>query len=252
MKQIGTYGQVTVAFIVIGIALMSALGGATFAHTHDRTATAIALLVGAAVLTVYGRRILRWWWSDVMLGLDTPYSEPTREYESTTRAEKLAPKIARMIETAEGPVTVIATGVEPPPTDGAPDAWADALHSAARAGATVRVLLAPGTTAEEAARAHALADTYPGYKVFAIANPGQGEIELFHPTIAWEGDVTQPRQALLWLEDARETDESETSVEFRNTQNLRRNAGMLEEFLESLERGAMRSLGDEHRETSRH
>ena len=187
MMQVGTYAQVKIAFIVIGIALMSALGGATFAHTHDRTATAIALLVGAAALTVYGRRILRWWWAHVMLGLDTPYSEPTREYESTTRAEKLAPKIVRMIETAEGPVTVITTGVEPPPTDGAPDAWADALRSAARAGTTVRVLLAPGTTAEEAVPAHALADTYPGCKVFAIANPAR-------PSVVAPGEVSPSAQ----------------------------------------------------------
>ena len=34
MKQIGSYTQVKIAFIVIGIAVMSAAGGATFAHTH--------------------------------------------------------------------------------------------------------------------------------------------------------------------------------------------------------------------------
>ena len=245
MKQIGLYGQVRVAFIVIGIALMIALGGATFAHTHDTVAAAIALLIGAGVLAVYGRPALRWWWCNMTLDIGPTDTAPTREYESTTRARKLAPKLTRMIEKAEGPVTVIATGLEPPPTDGTADAWTAALRTAAHAGATVRVLLPPGTTDEEAAGVQALAEAYPKCKVFAIANRNQEALVMFYPTIAWEGDVKEPRQALLWLEDAREADESETSVEFRNTRSLRRNAGMLEDFVRSLERGAMRSLTDE-------
>ena len=52
------------------------------------------------------------------------------------------------------------------------------------------------------------------------------------------------------LKDAREADEGETSVEFRNTRNLRRNSGMLEVFLQSLERGAMRSLTEVQSTTS--
>ena len=41
MRQIGTYTQVKIAFIVIGIAIMSAAGGATLAHTRDMTTTTI-------------------------------------------------------------------------------------------------------------------------------------------------------------------------------------------------------------------
>ena len=91
---------------------MSGVGGATFAHTHDMTATTLALLASAVGLALFGRRVLRWWWGEVMLGLDNPYTEPSAEYEGTTRAKKLAPKLVRMIENAEGPVTVMVTGVE--------------------------------------------------------------------------------------------------------------------------------------------
>ena len=40
MIPIGTYGQVKIAFIVIGVAVMTAIGGATFPHTHDMTVDA--------------------------------------------------------------------------------------------------------------------------------------------------------------------------------------------------------------------
>ena len=69
-------------------------------------------------------------------------------------------------------------------------------------------------------------------------------------TLAWEGDVKDPRQALLWLEDAREAEETETSVEFRNTRNLRRSAGMLEEFVQSVETAAKRGSRDEVNQAS--
>lgn len=97
MRQIGTYTQVKIAFIVIGIAIMSAAGGATLAHTRDMTTTTIALLATAVGLALFGRRALRWWWGEVMLGLETPYGEPSAEYEDTTRAHKLAPKLLRMV-----------------------------------------------------------------------------------------------------------------------------------------------------------
>ena len=98
MRMMGTYARVQIAFIAIGIAVMSGVGGATFAHTHDMTATTIALLASAVGLAVLGRRALQYWWVEVMLGLDNPYSEPSAEYEGTTRARKLAPKLVRMIE----------------------------------------------------------------------------------------------------------------------------------------------------------
>ena len=50
---------------------------------------------------------------------------------------------------------------------------------------------------------------------------------------------------MLWLENAREPEESEISVEFRNTRNLRRSAGMLREFVQSVERAAKRRSRDE-------
>ena len=229
-----------IAFIVIGIAVMSALGGATFAHTHDMTATTFALLATAVRLAVFGRQTLRWWWGQVMLGLDDPYGEPSAEYEETTRALKLAPKLMRMVEKAERSMRVIVTGVEPPPKDGTPDRWGEALRTAARAGADICQYLPPGTSDEEAASAQTLADEYPQCRCITITDTANGPIEMYYPTLAWEGDVKDPRQALLWLEDAREFDETETSVEFRNTRNLRRNAGMLEEFVRSVETAAKR------------
>ena len=240
MKQIGTYTRVKIAFIVIGIAVMSALGGATFAHTHDMTATTFVLLATAVGLAVFGRRTLRWWWGEVMLGLDDPFGEPSAEYEGTTRTRKLAPKLLRMVKNADGPITVIVTGVELPPNDGTPDAWGEALRSAAQAGAGICQYLPPATTEEEAMVAQTLADEYPHCRCITITETANGPIEMYYPTLAWEGDLKDPRQALLWLEAAREFDETETSVEFRNTRNLQRNAGILEEFVRSVEAAAKR------------
>ena len=72
-----------------------------------------------------------------MLGLEDPYGEETAQYEETTRARKLAMELVRVIEGAEGPVTVMVTGGEPVPGDGTPDTWGEALRTAARAGATM-------------------------------------------------------------------------------------------------------------------
>lgn len=81
MRMMGTYARVQIAFIAIGIAGMSGIGGATFAHTHDMKATTIALLASAVGLALLGRRALRYWWVEVMLGLDNPYSETTERWE---------------------------------------------------------------------------------------------------------------------------------------------------------------------------
>ena len=240
MRQIGTYTQVKIAFIVIGIAIMSAAGGATFAHTHDMTATTIALLATAVGLALFGRRALRWWWGEVMLGLENPYGEPSAEYEEATRALKLAPKLLRMVEKADEPMTVIVTGVEPPAKDGTPDTWGEALRTAANAGATICHYLPPGTSDEEAAMAQTLADEYPRCRCITITDTGSGALDVIHPTMAWEGDRRRPKQAMLWLEHAREFDETETSAEYRDTRNLRRNAGMIEEFVQSVETAAKR------------
>ena len=241
MRGIEAYRHVHIAFTVIGIAVMSAIGGATFAHTHAMGTTTIALLASAVGLALFGPRALRWWWGEMMLGLDDPYGEPSAEYERTTRARKLAPKLVRMIENAEGPVTVMVTGVELTAKDGTSDTWGDALRTAAHAGATIHHYLPPGTSAEEAASAQALADEFPRCRSIRITDGGNTAAEVYYPTLAWEGDMKCPRQALLWLEEAREPDEIETRVEFRNTRNLRRNAGMLEEFVQSVERAARRA-----------
>ena len=153
------------------------------------TATTLALLASAVGLALFGRRALRWWWGEVMLGLDDPYGEPSAEYEGTTRALKLAPKLIRMVEKAEEPMTVIVTGVEPPPKDGAPDKWGEALRTAARAGADIRHYLPPGTTEEEAAIAQTLADEYPRCRYVRITDTGNGALDVIHPTLAWEGDL---------------------------------------------------------------
>ena len=191
MRNTGTYGKVKVAFVVLGIALMSAVGGATFAHTHDMTATTLALFASAVGLALFGRRALRWWWGEVMLGLDDAYGEPSAEYEETTRARKLAPKLVRMIERAEGPVAVVVTGVEQPPKDGTPDTWGDALRTAARAGAAIHHYLPPGTTEEEAAIAQALADEYRQCRCSEMIPTRHAAIELYYPTvIAWQRRAT--------------------------------------------------------------
>ena len=180
MRQIGTYTQVKIAFIVIGIAVMSAAGGATFAHTHDMTATTLALLASAVGLTLFGRRTLRWWWGEVMLGVEDPDGEPSAEYKGTTRALKLAPKLVRMIEKAVEPMTVIVTGVEPPPKDGKPDKWGEALRTAARAGADICHYLPPWASEEETAIAQTLADEYPRCRCVRITDTGNGALDVIH------------------------------------------------------------------------
>ena len=44
--------------MVTGIAIMSATGGATFAHTHDMAATIVALLASAAAPALLGPKLL--------------------------------------------------------------------------------------------------------------------------------------------------------------------------------------------------
>ena len=233
-RKMRSHRQTQIAFTAAGAAAMSTFGGAMFAYTQDMTVTMIALAASAAGLGVFGRRTLRWWWGKTTLGADIP-GGPSAEYERTTRARKLAPKVLRMIEKAREPITVITTGVERPPREGAPDTWGAALRAAARAGASIRQYLPPRTSDGEVATAQALADEYPQcecIRIGEIADAGTGG---FHPTLAWEGDVKRPRQALLWLEKAREPGEAGTAVEYRNTRNLRRNEGMLEEFARSLD-----------------
>ena len=158
MRQIGTYTQAKIAFIVIGIVIMSALGGATLTYTHDMTATALALLTSGLGIAVFGRRALQWWWQEQMLGIRDRTTEETADYERTTRARNLAPKILRMVAKAQEPVTVMIVGTEPAPGDGRPDRWGKALRKAAAAGAAIRHYLPQWTTKEEAALARALAD----------------------------------------------------------------------------------------------
>ena len=186
----------------------------------------------------------------MMLGLDNPYGEETAHYESTTRARALAPKLMRMIEKAEGTVTVLVTGVELAPEDATAHRWSEALEAAARVGAKVRHYLPPGTSEAEAAIAEALAERYPLCECIAVSYTQGGAMEALYPTLAWEGALDDPRQALLWLEEAREPDETETSAEFRDTRNLRRNAGMLKEFVRSVQSSARRTSGTERHSIS--
>lgn len=60
MKSTGAHDKVKIACVVLGIAVMSGVGGATFAHTHDMRATRNALLASAVGLALFGRRALRW------------------------------------------------------------------------------------------------------------------------------------------------------------------------------------------------
>ena len=60
------------------------------------------------------------------------------------------------------------------------------------------------------------------------------------PIIAWAGDRNDPADALLWLEDTREAQETTTWAEYRNARNLARNRGMLEEYAGRVEGSAAR------------
>ena len=136
------------------------------------------------------------------------------------------------------------TGVEFAPENGERNAWHDALHAAAHREARIVQYLTPETTGEEAAAAQALADEYRRCECASIANFEGTGLWMFHTIMAWEGERERPRQAMLWLESARERSERETSAEFHDTRCLRRNEGMLEEFAESVERAAKRPTRD--------
>ena len=82
--------------------------------------------------------------------------EPTARYEATTRARTLAPKLARMVETATEPVTVMVSGRERERI-----AWHGALQTAAHRGARVVHYLTPETSEEVARMAVELTDEFP-------------------------------------------------------------------------------------------
>ena len=48
-----------------------------------------------------------------------------------------------------------------------------------------------------------------------------------HYVVAWEDDVDSPRQALVWIEDAREGEELEIGAELYETETLRRDGRLL-------------------------
>ena len=58
MRETGTCTRVQIASVVAGIGIMSAIGGATLAHTHDMTATTLALLASAVGLALRIREVL--------------------------------------------------------------------------------------------------------------------------------------------------------------------------------------------------
>ena len=98
-----------------------------------------------------------------------------------------------------------------------------------RNGARLIHFLTPDTGEEEADLARALTNESPQCDWIPIVRSEVEKLGLarFHYVIAWEGAVEAPRQAVLWIERAREGDEIEIGAVLYDTATLRRDGRLL-------------------------
>ena len=107
--------------------------------------------------------------------------------------------------------------------------WENAIRALVRNGARIVHFLTPDTGEEEANLARALTDEFPQCDWIPIVRSEVEKLGLarFHYVIAWEGAVEAPRQALLWVERAREGDELKIGAELYDSTTLRRDGRLL-------------------------
>ena len=134
-----------------------------------------------------------------------------------------------MVAVSEGPVYVFITCGQRTPQPRERDDWENAIRALVRNGARLIHFITPDTGEEEADLARALTDESPQCDWMPIAKSEVEKLGLarFHYIIAWEGAVEDPRQALLWIERAREGDEIEIGAELYDTATLRRDGRLL-------------------------
>ena len=156
-------------------------------------------------------------------------TEPTTVYEATTRTRALAPKLARMVELSEGPVYVFITCGQHTPHARERADWENAIRALVRNGTRLIHFITPDTGEEEADLARALTDESPQCDWIPIVRSEVEKLGLarFHYVVAWEGAVEAPRQALLWIERAREGDELEIGAELYDSATLRSDGRLL-------------------------
>lgn len=232
--------QFKIVAVAVGVAALCAVGSTTFVGTGDNTLTLLMLLLAACALATLGPKAMNAVWQ--VLG-DFPIKQTwaTANYDRTTRGRGLARKLRRFVGEANAPVTILVVGTEYLPNRHGKCRWTDALRQAASQGATVCQLLPQTTTDDERAFAQALSQESEYIQCLNLTGSDNGPISFAFPILAWSGERTAPNDALFWLEGARDT-EAFTDAELRNGRNLRRNPGMLEEFIESIEEAARRSL----------
>ena len=222
------------AAVLAGMILIASAGAAAHAATGEAWATPAAMLIAAAMVATYGGAGAQWCWEMMMIGKADPYGAATAHYERTTRGAVLAPKLRRMARRDSASMTVIAVGTEHVADRHGRYRWDEALDEAASAGAKISLFILIGN-ADARARSLALASDYPNVECIELAEPADVWLVLA-PIIAWTGDRDDPADALLWIETVRQNDNETTSVEFRNTANLRRNKAMLAEYDEPTHR----------------
>ena len=156
-------------------------------------------------------------------------TEPTTVYEATTRTRTLAPKLARMVAVSEAPVYVFITCGQRTPHARARADWENAIRALVRNGARLIHYITPDTGEEEATLARGLTDESPQCDWMPIVRSEVEKLGLtrYHYIVAWEGRVEAPRQALVWIEDARKGDELEIGAELYDTDTLRRDGRLL-------------------------
>ena len=230
------YRKLKIACTVAAIALMGAIGAGVLEHTGEPVAAVATMLALAVAAATVGPRAMQRAWERWVLRIDDAPGEETRSYDAATRARHLAPKLRRLVRRATAPVTVLVVGDWHEPARDGRCRWGAALDEIAAAGADVRLYVPQGASASETERAQALARAHPRCRAITLRPHPQGLFDIFCPVVAWAGALTEPADALLWLEERREEPEqTHTSVEYRNGRNLRREDGMLEHFATSIE-----------------
>ena len=171
------------------------------------------------------------------------WTEPTAYFEDTTRSEKLAQDVIELSCRHGEDLTIVTVGMEPIEPEHGQSQWAEALNFAAARGARIEIYFGAWATTHETSLARDIARQYPQQislrELKRAETLSEGPLALFLPTVAWTGPIEAPKTALLWLENLREHDQAKTDVEYRTSENLAENPGMVPFFVNSVRETAV-------------
>ena len=134
-----------------------------------------------------------------------------------------------MAELSEQPLYLFVTCGQRTPDPRERADWEHTVRALVRNGSRVIHYLTPDTSAEETAFARALVEESPQCDWMPIVRSEVQKLNLdrFHYVIAWEGEIEAPRQALVWIERAREGDAAHIDAALYDAETLRRDREML-------------------------